>query len=106
MKVIDLLIKIANGEEVPKRIKYNDVIYWYDETDDNEIARYVDIHNEWLFGDAYLNDEIEIIEDIPKEKISVSEEQILFNNLTTIDQEYVIRIMKMLQQPVDYSKSE
>ena len=29
MKVIDLLNKIANGEEVPKKIKYKDFIYEY-----------------------------------------------------------------------------
>ena len=29
MKVIDLLNKIANGEEVPKKIKYDGSIYEY-----------------------------------------------------------------------------
>lgn len=66
MKIIDLFNKIANGEEVPKEIKCDNLIYWYDETDDNEIARYRDIHGEWLFADCYLNDEIEIIEEDKK----------------------------------------
>lgn len=29
IKIIDLLNKIANGEEVPKKIKINNVIYEY-----------------------------------------------------------------------------
>ena len=29
MKIIDLLNKIANGEEVPKKIKYKGSIYTY-----------------------------------------------------------------------------
>ena len=35
MKVIDLLNKIANGEEVPYRIKYNGRIYEY--ADENNV---------------------------------------------------------------------
>ena len=27
MKIIDLLNKIANGEEIPKKIRYGDLIY-------------------------------------------------------------------------------
>ena len=33
MKIIDLLNKIANGEEVPKKIKIKDEIWIYDEID-------------------------------------------------------------------------
>ena len=29
IKIIDLLIKIANGEEIPKKIKYRDNIWEY-----------------------------------------------------------------------------
>ncbi len=56
-----------------------------------------------------LNDEVEILEEEKKipEETTVSEEQMLFNNLTTIDQEYVIRFMRMLQPPImDYLKSK
>lgn len=65
IKVIDILVNIANGEEVPKKIKYNDYIMTYDEdTQDyyNEpsctYALLDDIHKK-------LNDEVEVIEDIP-----------------------------------------
>jgi len=69
IRVIDLLNKIANGEEVPKTIKYNNEIFTLrDEKDD-----YANDNN-W-FTDRYsfleLNDEVEIIEDTPKEEIQV-----------------------------------
>jgi uncharacterized protein (UPF0147 family) len=67
MKVIDLLNKIANGEEVPKNIKYyNDYILTYDEdTQDyyNEPSCTYSLLNDIHYK---LTDEIEIIEDIPK----------------------------------------
>ena len=65
MKIIDLLNKIANDEEVPKKIRYNDTIYYYDEKDDNELARYRSegVFDKWLFDDCYLNDEVEILEE-------------------------------------------
>lgn len=70
IKVIDLLNKIANGEEVPKKIKYN-IIWNFDE----EIKDYVsecngesffndEFDNNWIFKN--MNDEIQIIEDTPK----------------------------------------
>ena len=53
MKIIDLLNKIANGEEVPKKIKLNHIIfvyqgddYLYEDKDGNEC---------WLFGENYTN---------------------------------------------------
>jgi len=64
MKIIDLLNKIANGEEVPKKIKYeNDIYvltdnycYYCDETNlilsDRIFAEY-----------SRLNDEVEILEE-------------------------------------------
>ena len=54
MKVIDLLNKIANGEEVPKRINYGGMVNDYEYLLNN-IKRFS------------LNDEVEIIEDTPKE---------------------------------------
>lgn len=68
MKIIDLLNKIANGEDVPKRIAYIPLdgckyILKYDEIEKN----YVDEDEEWLFDSAYdisrhLNDEVEILD--------------------------------------------
>ena len=72
IKVIDLLNKIANGEEVPKCIMYQGHYYYnvgneeqayYENTElDDNLFLYA-IHNE-----GHLNDEVEIIEeDTPKE---------------------------------------
>lgn len=78
MKIIDLLNKIANGEEIPKKIKYRKCIFEYEEKykdyftkngiipttfDTNGIFR-----NIFLDYNNFLNDEVEIIEEkkIPK----------------------------------------
>lgn len=68
MKVIDLLNKIAKGEEVPKKIKRDGYIYEYvphgcvlDE------YNYYSITNGYLYNvidfENHLNDEVEIIEE-------------------------------------------
>ena len=68
IKVIELLNKIANGEDLPKRIKIQDYVfelskdyehYYYNE--DVEITHLIN-HN---FSN--LNDEIEILEDNTEE---------------------------------------
>lgn len=64
MKVIELLNKIANGEEVPKKIKYKGSIYTYLEQEGNKIYQYED-YNAVLDIQCFekLNDEVEIIEE-------------------------------------------
>lgn len=68
MKVIDLLNKIANGEEVPKKIKIKDEIWIYDD----EIDYKAEDNRGYLFevhtriNKEDLNDEIEIIEEDKK----------------------------------------
>lgn len=64
MKIIDLLNKIANGEEVPEKIKcrnfeyiYSKEICWYRRIDD--IGSYV----EWFISADRLNETIKIIEE-------------------------------------------
>lgn len=73
MKIIDLLNKIANGEEIPKIIKYDDKIYYSNEdridlhiyqTEGSTTTRKLSliIDNEYLG----LNEEVEIIEEDKK----------------------------------------
>ena len=67
MKVIDLLNKIANNEEVPKEIKVYNENYIFDK----KYKRYINQDNENTLGervalDLELNNEIEIIEEKPK----------------------------------------
>ena len=69
VKIIDLLNKIANGEEVPEKIKWNDVIWEYNK---DEKEYYSQRTNEAFFNDtssvglwimAHLNDTVEILEE-------------------------------------------
>ena len=78
IKVIELLNKIANGEDLPKRIKIQDYVfelskdyehYYYNE--DVEITHLIN-HN---FSN--LNDEVEILEDNTEE----IEEKINFEDM-------------------------
>ena len=66
MKVIDLLNKIANGEEVPQEIKLDNKYFCYDETDGAEIYRYRTTSGDFLTDYANLNDEVKIIEEDKK----------------------------------------
>jgi hypothetical protein len=99
MKVIDLLIKIANDEEVPKIIKYNDYVLYYEK----DMKDYYDKEVNHPLLDTQcqfiLNDEVEVIEDTPKEYINVSEEQVLFNNLSYEEQQFILKQMRILQPP-------
>lgn len=62
MKVIDLLNKIANGEEVPKKIKFKSTIYELDETETTYYdAKDVTFMQHYNF--KILSDEVEIIEE-------------------------------------------
>ena len=65
MKVIDLLNKIANEEEVPRKIKYDNIYYcWcnlckiYERIEDTSKGLYDNLDN--------LNDEVEIIKEDKK----------------------------------------
>ena len=68
MKIIDLLNKIANGEEVPKEIKYNDDIYFYCKPCQiYELQSDKELCGEDLYHRIdNLNDEVEIIEEDKK----------------------------------------
>lgn len=68
MKIIDLLNKIANGERIPKKIKYKEEILEYDGCDNYYIDEDLDrlfYEYDWINS---LNDEIEIIEEDKKIK--------------------------------------
>ena len=71
IKIIDLLVKIANGEEVPKKIKYEKDTYIHIDNycyycEDTNL-----ILSDRIFAEySKLNDEVEIIEETNKiEKI-------------------------------------
>ena len=73
IKIIDLLVKIANDEEVPEKIKYKDNVYYLGknmvdlhtyQTEGSNNTRKLSliINNEYL----NLNDYVEIIEETKK----------------------------------------
>ena len=81
MKIIDLLKKIANGEEAPNRVRFDNVI-WNKVRGEKNIF-YIDEYDNDLFIhffrknlDFTLNDEIEILEEEKKipEKLDYCEE--------------------------------
>ncbi|MBQ1496635.1 MAG: hypothetical protein IIZ40_04755 [Bacilli bacterium] len=64
MKVIDLLNKIANGKDIPKKIKYNNTDYYF-----YDRYTYLRTDKSRFFDSIYfkeLNDEVEIIEEDKK----------------------------------------
>ena len=70
MKIIDLLVKISKGEEVPKKFKDNHHRYELIKYPclGVEVTNYKDEEGDYLFGCEYelmliLNDEVEIIEE-------------------------------------------
>ena len=74
MKVIDLLNKIANGEEVPtfryegNRYLYSKATAMFDDLDNDERCK-----SEIYLSE--LNDEIEIIEDTPKVQVEMTQQE-------------------------------
>ena len=90
MKVIDLLNKIANREEVPERIKFLFNEYEYDkdnlrykniEKGKSDLLKCID-----FYKGIVLNDEIEIPEDTPAFKgFKVKNEEIIYKEDKKID---------------------
>lgn len=78
MKVIDLLNKIAKGEEVPKNIEVSGELITFKFTFDKNRDLYLSEHHKTL-GEIFdlsnmLNNEVEIIEEKPKhiEELNIS----------------------------------
>lgn len=93
-KIIDLLVKIANGEKIPKKIKYMDSIWEYckNGTTQDYINDYGNCLMEFVpIIKVGLNDEVEIIEESKKiEKISWNEKESLAGNLTAVGKQGVL----------------
>lgn len=70
IKLKDLIIKIANEEKLPKRIKFHNMIWELDKHQYNELCHdyYTENRDSYLFYNKWyltnnLNDEVEIIEE-------------------------------------------
>lgn len=110
IKIIDLLNKIANGEEVPKKIKWENIIYAYSEYD-KDYLEYPFSNEEYkgLFDmrdsilTQFLNDKVEIIEEPKKiEKITVREKTLGFPNgewtARNMDKAFAIKINELIDK--------
>ena len=64
MKIIDLLNKIAKGEEVPKKIKYNGVEYSFNISRNTYIDEYDNGFGYSWTIDIILNNVVEILEEV------------------------------------------
>lgn len=84
IKIIDLFIKIANGEEVPKKVKYCDLFWLWEERTQDYIYKKNGITEKYLIKDilsgyeqtkSLLRTEVEIIEKDKKiEKIETHQD--------------------------------
>ena len=66
IRIIDLLVKIANGEEVPKKIIFHGFEYWYEENMEDYKNAQTE-YSDYIIGAKFhrtnwLNDEVELIE--------------------------------------------
>ena len=116
MKVIDLLNKIANGEEVPKKIKIETHIftkYNYPMGDGTFVSSYEsnndgEYHiNDFLYP-QYLNDEIEILEEkkIPEKLDIISNGDFTFDEFQAYIYENQYEIQAKINEIIDYLKSK
>lgn len=128
MKVIDLLNKIANGEEVPKEVKYDRFIYkWCEDIGDYRIDGYGEClliktifgtfdccgrHNS-LYNMIY--DEVEIVEIVEEPEEKKIPEKLIPTSLKGIDNldEKIeiahidtISVIETVNQVIDYLKSK
>jgi len=120
MKVIDLLNKIANGEEVPQKIKVGNKIYNYETFNIGKGDNYVTAEWEEVKGyrisydgtyyyleirDYNLNDEVEILEEENKipEKLNLDTDE-LKGKETPRAIDYLIE--GKINEVIDYLKSK
>lgn len=115
MKVIDLLNKIANGEEVPKKIAIQNeaLIYNEDEILNLQDCYYMTDEEDatWRIWAYELNDEVEIIEEEKKmpEKLEGFRFKKETDDLTDEELEienYLSDITDKINEIIDYLKSK
>lgn len=98
IKIIELLNKIANKEELPKKIKYESVFELQDglymSVDDNT-CRFAD----YLWCDfSNINDEVEILEDNTEEITEEIKELPIYNNIATDERFKINELIKTVNE--------
>ena len=71
IKIIDLLNKIANGEEIPKKILLNGIVFEYQ--GDDYLYKDEDKKEHWLFSASYT-DKYTWLENFLKAEVEIIEE--------------------------------
>lgn len=73
MKIIDLLVKMSQGEKMPKKIKYEGYVWEYDKVAKDYYRNDIDEEYIYLFQELFkketgffINNEVEIIEEDKK----------------------------------------
>jgi len=105
MTVIQLLNKIANGEDVPKKIRYNNIIYNWDI--DGYLHYEDEYHSERAFLEGYrtdmcLNDEVEIIEEDKKIEKLENKIDTTFENYNYSERMRLTEIVNKINEIIDY----
>ena len=111
MKIIDLLNKIANGEEVPKKFTYKGYLWEYDAK--NEMWFYYfgesksHRFDRLFYLNMILNDEVEILEEEKKipEKLNYPHIEIESSADDEI-RDYLYKVKDKLDEILDYLKSK
>ena len=113
MKIIDLLNKIANGEEVPRKFTYNGYLWEYDVKNKMWFYYFGESKNHrfdrLFYLNMILNDEVKIIEEEKKipEKLEYYDDSIAWvidgiGQLSDVDKVIVDKLNEVL----DYLKSK
>ena len=116
MKIIELLNKIANGEEVPKKIKHRNWLYDFDKERNDYIYQYDSLlyrENDDLR--QFLNDEVEILEEpkgIPERVLNAEVfdvpklNNMELSNIALTNKEDIKIIKDTLNKVLDYLESK
>lgn len=107
IKIIDLLNKIANGEEVPKKIKYGETEY----IANNRV--YVDFNGDLLLPRiryiSKLNDEVEILEEekkIPEKLEPLQKDYMTLDDIKFTFSNSEMILVDKINSIIDYLKSK
>lgn len=111
MKVIELLNRIENEEELPSKIRFNN-IEWNRVYGEKNVC-YIDEYDSDFFIyffrnnlDFTLNDEIEVIEDKKIEKLTIGKDDVAWceGNMKTDEEmvDIVLEIKDKINEIIDY----
>lgn len=114
MKVIELLTKIANGEDVPKKFTYKGYFWEYDKRNEmwfTYFTRCGEMKNHrfdrLFYLNKCLNEEVEIIEEDKKiEKLTIGKDDVAWceGNMKTDEEmvDIVLEIKDKINEIIDY----